>query len=179
MKIKILFVLIISSLFSYSQQEKLNQLDTEGKKDGKWIIYLDDSWKKVKDTNMAVYCRYNFYDHGANLNPMGPCKTKKEKLESSNNGGIQRGKMKLLDGEYKTIDEKGNVRFIFILKNGEFVSYKEFYANGIISAWFDYTKNWEGLPHSYFITTYDKKGNVNSQGYFRKNDNGQWPPTRD
>ena len=87
--------------------------------------------------------------------------------------------MKLLDGEYKTIDEKGNVRFIFILKNGEFVSYKEFYANGIISAWFDYTKNWEGLPHSYFITTYDKKGNVNSQGYFRKNDNGQWPPTRD
>ncbi len=180
MKAKITSVLFFLSIAisSFAQQEALNQVDKEGKKDGKWIVYLDKDWNKLKDSSNAVYYRYNIFDHGANLRPMGPCGGKGHKLERIG-GSPQEGKIKLLDGEYKWYNAKGQLTFEHILKNGEYVSYKEYYASGVLSNHFDYTKQYEGQTNSYMGYSYDKKGKLKSEWAFRKFDNGQWPPTRD
>jgi len=160
MKVKIFlsFFCLGFSILSYSQ-EKINQLDKDGKNDGRWLVRLDDHWLIPKDTDKAVYCRYNFFDHGLNLNPMGAGGGKGWKCISTVNSTQYIGKMKLLDGEYKWYDKKGRLIFIHVLKNGEYVSYKEFYKSGELHEYFDYTKH-QGQPHSYYIYLYDKKGKV-------------------
>jgi hypothetical protein len=77
----ILFLVV--SLLSYSQTVKLNQLDSAGKKDGKWIVWLDADWKKIDDSTKAVYCRYTYYGHGTNIYPMGPCGKKNWKWKQA------------------------------------------------------------------------------------------------
>lgn len=160
-------------------QEPLNQLDKDGKKDGKWIIYLNANWEKVKDSSKAVFYRYNFFDHGANLNPMGPCGGKGWKLESKPYGDQHIGKIKQLDGEYKWFDPKGRLIFDHVLKNGEYVSYKEYYRSGVLRTAFDYTRLYKEQPHSSWYGVYDKKGNIKFDGYFFKDEKGHWPPSRD
>jgi len=83
-----------------------------------------------------------------------------------------------LDGEYKWYDEKGRLRFIHSLNKGEYVSYKEFYPSGTIHQQFDYTKLWDNEPHTWCIYIYDKKGNLTTTTYMRKDKNGRWPSTR-
>jgi len=46
-------------------------VDSNGKKDGKWILYFDAKGDKVKDSTTAVYWRYTYYDHGVHIYPMG------------------------------------------------------------------------------------------------------------
>lgn len=65
-----LFLFLGLTLNSLAQTEKLNQLDPNGKKEGKWIVYLDDYWNKV-DSSKASYYRFTWYDHGVNIHPMG------------------------------------------------------------------------------------------------------------
>ncbi len=157
-------------------QEKINQLDTEGKRDGKWIIYLDSTaWKRVKDSCNASYFRYSYYDHGVNINPMGRAGKKGWKLECFSNSEPPVGKIKLLDGEYKWIDSEGKVRFIHSFNKGEYILYKEFYPSGKLHTFFDYTKKWEGQPHSWYIYSYDKKGDLKYEGYVKKDKDGHWP----
>jgi hypothetical protein len=80
---KFIFLLsLFVSVFVTAQTEKLNQLDDRGKKHGKWIVYLDNNWDKVSDSTKAVFYRYNYFDHGVSLYPMGPCGKKGWKLES-------------------------------------------------------------------------------------------------
>jgi hypothetical protein len=96
MKTKLFTLLIAITFISFSQTEKLNQLDDKGKKHGKWVVYLGNTWEKVKDSSEAVYFRYNVFDHGASLYPMGPM-GKGWRLETLE-GASQKG---LLDGTYK------------------------------------------------------------------------------
>ena len=53
----------------YCQTEKINQFDNQNKKNGKWIVYLDQKWNKV-DSSKAIYYRYTWYDHGINIHPI-------------------------------------------------------------------------------------------------------------
>ena len=176
-KITLVFFFLSIAISSFAQQEVLNQVDKEGKKDGKWIVYLDKDWNKLKDSSNAVYYRYTIYDHGANLRPMGPCGGKGCRLERIG-GSVQDGKIKLLDGEFKWYDAKGRLTFEHILKNGEYLSYKDYYTSGVLNTYFDYMKQSEG-PYSVDIYSYDKKGKLKSQSSFMKLSNGQWPPSRD
>ena len=89
----LVFVLFSISVFS---QEQINQLDATGKKHGKWIVWLDKDWKKAKDSTSAVYFRYNYFNHGANIYAMGPWGGK---LEAKPNSNIKRGNAVMLDGE--------------------------------------------------------------------------------
>lgn len=158
-----LFFLFYAS-FSFSQTEQLNQFDASHKKDGKWIVYLDKKWGQVKDSSEASYYRYTYYDHGRDIYPMGPCGKNNWKLESTENS-TQTGKLKLLDGEYKWFDQKGRIFSSHILKNGEYISCKEFYQSGSIHTHFDYTKKWGDQPHNWCISLYDKKENLKNEYY--------------
>ena len=52
--------------FAIAQEEKINSLDENGKKDGKWIVWLDARWKVVNDSSHASYYGYNYFHHGEN-----------------------------------------------------------------------------------------------------------------
>jgi len=150
-----LSTMILSITFAHGQTESLNKLDSNGKKDGKWAIYLDSKWKEVNDSTQSVYYHYTWYVHGTNTNPMGSFG--KLILVPADND-LQKGKPKLLDGEYKWEDKNGRTSCILILKKGEPISYKDFYTTGQLQQYFDYTKKWQGKPHTYAMTINDKTG---------------------
>lgn len=179
MKIKLtLSFLLLAITFFYSQSEPLNQLDAKGKKNGKWIVWLDKDWKKASDSTTAVYFRYNYFDHGANLYPMGPCGGGGYTLQVVKGGSVKKGNAVLLDGEYNWVNQKGKIRSTHNLQNGMYVSCKEFYSNGQLQTHFDYTKKCEGQPHSSYTHLYDKKGNLKGSFPFCKDEKGGWPKSK-
>jgi|JI10StandDraft_1071094.scaffolds.fasta_scaffold1614565_1 antitoxin component YwqK of YwqJK toxin-antitoxin module len=170
MKTKSILTILLVTLttFIFSQT---NQLDANGKKDGKWTVYLDKDWKKVDDSTKAVYRRYTYFDHGTNIYPMGPCGGKGYKLEGDT-------KSKILNGEYKWYDGKGKLSSVHIFKDGEYVSCKEYFPTGELSQHFDYTKKCEGQTHGWTVLIYDKKGNLILTSPTCKDENGNWPKMR-
>ncbi len=170
----ILSVILLSFTSAYGQAEPLNQLDNAGKKDGKWILYLDYKGDKVKDSVDAAYWRFTYYDHGVHIYPMGGFISKNGKIESTGDKE-QTNKIKMLDGEYKCFDNKGHLQFIHVFKNGNYVSYKEFYPSGELHTYFDYTEHYEAQPHSWYMYTYDKTGKVTYEGWTKKDEKGHWP----
>jgi hypothetical protein len=166
----ILFLFFCLTGFTYGQQISLNQLDSAGKKDGKWIVYLDDTWKEVKDSSDAKYCRYTYYEHGINLYPMGTC-GRKGWILAVPAGSSRVGKLTLLDGEYEWHDKKGRLSSAHSFTKGEYVFCKEYYSSGKLMQHFDYTMKYKDQPHTWHMTIYDKKENVKLY-YFRKGNSG-------
>lgn len=164
-------LLLTITSFIFAQTASLNQLEPNGKKDGKWAVYLDKDWKKIDDSAKASYYRYTYFDHGTNIYPMGQCGGKNYKLD-----GV--AKNKLLDGEYKWYNGKGILSSVHVFKNGEYVSCKEYYPSGQVSQFFDYTKKCEGQQHGWTVYIYDKKGNLTLTSPTCKDKNGKWPTMR-
>ena len=171
----IISTFVLGLTVAYGQTEPLNQLTSDGKKDGKWILYLDSKGDKVKDSTTAVYWRYTYYDHGIHIYPMGGFTGKKGEIGSPDNK--QAGKIKMLDGEYKCY-ENGKLKFIHTFKEGEYISYKEYFSSGQLCTYFDYTKHFDGQPHSWYMYTYDKTGKATYEGWVKKDEQGNWPKMR-
>jgi hypothetical protein len=177
MKTNLLFTLVLCSLFSsVSSQEKINQVDSAGKKFGRWIVYLDKNWERTEDTAKALYFRYTHYEDGTNIYPMGPCGLKGYRLEEVSQE-IKTKRPKLLDGEYKWYDAKGRLSSVHILKKGEYVSCTEYYKTGEIEQHFDYTKKCYDHEHGWVVYNYNKKGEKQFESWMCKQ-NGKWPPTK-
>ncbi len=174
-KLATLLFLFVFTSFTFGQTEKLNQLDNDGKKHGKWIAYLDRNWKYINDSTKAVYYKYTYYDHGTNLYPMGPCGRKHYKLEPVIDS---KQKITLLDGEYKWYNSKGQLSSVHVFKNGEYISCKEYYSSGKISQYFDYTKKWKEQPLTWYMESYDKNGKIKLSLYFKPDDKGKYPTTQ-
>lgn len=170
-----LFILL-SSVFSIAQTEKLNQLDDKGKKHGKWVVYLDSHWSQLKDSSQATFYRYNYYDHGVSLYPMGPCGKKGWKMKMSNDRPPSA--YKLLDGTYTWYNKEGKISSEHILKNGEYVSCKEYYPTGELNQHFDYTKKCKGETHGWGAFIYDKEGKLLMTSWMCRDENGEWPKTK-
>jgi len=170
MKIKsiltILLLTITTVIFAQS-----NQLDGDGRKNGKWIVYLDKNWKNIDDSTKAIYYRYTYYASGTNLYPMGKWGKKKFKLEGDTTS-------KLLNGEYKWYDNDGKLSSVHVFKNGEYISWKEYYKNGNLSQHVDYTKKGDCQEHGWTFYNYDKEGKLKYTFIFGKDPNGRWPKTR-
>ena len=174
-KLLFLSLALVLSAFAFAQTEKLNQLDEKGKKHGKWIIYLDNNWFKLKDSTKAVYYRYNYYDHGTSLYPMGPCGKKGWRLEVTQGAGAP---SKFLNGEYKWYNKEGKLSSTHVLKNGEYVMCKEYYPTGELNQHFDYTKKCKGEIHGWGVYIYDKAGKLLMTSWMCRDENGEWPKTR-
>lgn len=171
-KIGLTFLFLTLTTFIFGQTEKINQLDSNGKKIGKWTVYLDKDWKQTDDSSKAIFFRYTYFDNGTNIYPMGPCGGKGYKLTSPNSKST---KSTLLDGEYKWYDSKGRLSSVHVFKNGEYVSCKEYFPTGELSQHFDYTKKCEGQEHGWTLYIYDKKGKVKQTVATCKDKNGKWP----
>jgi hypothetical protein len=157
--LSLVFVLFTLSLFS---QETINQFDANGKKHGKWIVWLDKDWHLAKDSMSAVYFRYNYFINGRSMYPMGPMGGK---FEANPNSKVKKGNALLLDGEYKWFYKNGNVRFVNVLKDGWYISYKEYRSDGTLESFFDYTEHDRGQQYSWSMSIYDKKGHLKSKGW--------------
>lgn len=172
MKKLFLFICLSFSISVFSQ-EQINQRDANGKKHGVWIVWLDSDWKLAKDSTSAIYCRYNYFEHGANIYCMGPWGGKNTRLEGIPNSTIKKGNAKLLDGVYKWYNSKGQLVSEHVLKNGWYVSFKEYFpASGQLQTHFDYTKHENEDVHSYLMLAYNKKGEQVINGFAHTSDGG-------
>ncbi|MDQ3047025.1 MAG: hypothetical protein M3R27_05705 [Bacteroidota bacterium] len=170
-KFLIFFLLLGLNSIAFSQSALLNQFNDKGQKHGKWVLYMDQNWKKLDDSLQASFRRYTYFDHGNNIYPMGPCGGKGFTLS----GDL---KSRMLDGEYKWMDAKGKLSSVHLFKNGEYVSCKEYFSSGVISQHFDYTKKCEGQEHGWTVFIYDRKGNLTLTSPTCKDKNGNWPKMR-
>ena len=170
MKAKLILTTLLFTLIRFVFGQ-INLLDANGKKDGKWIVYLDKNWKKVEDSTSAIYFRYTYFDHGTNIYPMGPSGGKDYKLENDT-------KNKILNGEYKWYDGKGKLSSVHVFKDGEYVSCKEYFPTGKLSQHFDYTKKCEGQAQGWTVFIYDRKENLILVSAICKDKNGKWPRMR-
>lgn len=178
-KLSFLTGLICLAASSWGQSSGLNKLDDKGRKDGKWMVYLDHNWKRINDSSKAVYYRYTFYDHGQNIYPMGPCGKKGYKLESKAGNTSNGEKIQMLNGEYKWYDDKGKLSSVHVLKEGIYISCKEYYPNGEVHQFFDYTRRCEGQEQGWYLYVYDKNGKLKLASPTCKDKEGRWPVMRD
>lgn len=157
----------------FGQNNTVNQFDSNGKKHGTWIEYLNAKWKVMKDSSRAVYCAYNYYDHGENTYRISFGDESRIHYKLEHTGNKQEdNKIKILDGEYKWLDKKGRTVSIDSFKNGEHVWSKYFKKlTGKLHVYYDFTKKYNKQPHTYYIEIYDKKGNV-KHCYMRKDRSG-------
>ena len=173
-----IFCFLFFQLFSFSQTETLNQLNENGKKDGKWILYLDKNGNALADSIKAKYWRYTYYDNGIHIYPMGAFIEKGDKIIPSKVADSTQS-IQMLDGEYTCAKKNGRVKFIHEFKNGEYVSYKEFHKSGIISNHFDYTKHCDNQIHSWYMYLHDENGKILVEECIKKDENGNWPTMKD
>lgn len=169
MKTKLLIVCTLLTFSLFSQQQ-INQRDADGKKHGTWIVWLDKDWKLAKDSISAVYYRYNYFINGRSMYPMGPEGTK---VEAKPNSNAKKGNALRLDGEYKWFDKNGKLRRVHILKDGWYVSYKEYRSDGTLETVFDYAEHDRGQKYDYAIYLYNKKGNLKGKYSTSENMDGK------
>src|SRR5687767_5113357 len=95
----IINLVILMGHFSvlFGQVESINQYDSTGKKNGKWILYLDGTGKSKADSTNYTYYRYTFYSHGTHLHPMGGLIEKGGRIEKDSTVAPN-SNPKLLDG---------------------------------------------------------------------------------
>lgn len=58
----LLLTVLIINVSASAQVDSFNQFDTNGKKVGWWIVYLDKDLKTVEDSSEATYYRYTLFD---------------------------------------------------------------------------------------------------------------------
>jgi hypothetical protein len=155
-------ILIFTAAFFSSTAigQSFNQFDAKGKKDGKWIIYLDKDWKRIDDSSKAAFKRLTYFDHGVNVYPMGPCGGKGYRLEHSSD---DQSKIHLLDGEYRWHDSKCNLSSVHVFKNGEYISCKEYSTSGKVTQYFDYSKKCTGEQYGWTVFLYDENGKLKKE----------------
>jgi hypothetical protein len=177
MKTKALIVCLFLT-FSLFAQKQINQHDANGKKHGVWIVWLDTDWKLAKDSMSAAYYRFNYFDRGASVYGMGPWGGKNTKLEGIPNKIVKKGNAKQLDGVYKWYNSKGQLICEHVLKDGWYVSFKEYYpSTGQLQTFFDYNKKFEDKEYTWWYGTYDKSGKLTFEGW-ECEQNGKRPGTK-
>lgn len=175
-QVTFLCLLLAMTIPSFCQNSDLNQKDANGKKNGRWVVYLDKDWRRTEDSSEAWYYRFTWFDRGTNVYPMGPCGRKGYRLEPSQ---AKSGKPALLDGEYRWYDATGKLSSVHVFVQGEYVSCKEYFRDGKLSQHFDYTKKCEGDTLGWMVTIYHKNGQIKTTSATCKDENGNWPRMRE
>ena len=155
--------------FASAQPDTLNQFDSTGLKNGWWVDYLNSNLGEINDAKTdTVYYRYTFYDHGFNLVKMGSIGTKKYTIATPMNLVPDHTGFILLDGEFISLDKNVTTRFLLNANKGHLTVYEEYYESGKMSHFFDYTKLWKGVAHTFYSCGYNKDGVLTWDMYFHK-----------
>jgi antitoxin component YwqK of YwqJK toxin-antitoxin module len=158
MKTLLLVISLFVAAIATAQPGIINQLDSNGKKDGKWTVYYNGHGKEVGDSVQAVYCRYTWYEHRKDLYPFDWCSKHDQVIAPSDSP--QGAGLKILDGEYRIQSKKGMLKSIHVFNKGEYVSYRSFYPSGRLHVYCNFTNRHFDEPHSYCKRMYSKTGTV-------------------
>lgn len=155
----IILALILCSNAGFGQSDTLNQVDSNGLKQGYWIVYLNADWKVVSDSTQASYQRYAYYINNGNLYPMASWGKKGYTLKK--NGVIIKainGNSAMLNGKYEWYDQKGRILSTHVLKNGIYQSYTYYDKSGRIKGGYLVNEQCGSTPLDYCIFNCDKEG---------------------
>ncbi len=154
-----LFVLF-SAATTFSQAYTLNQLDSNGKKTGWWITYLDDDLRVLNDSVGAKLCMYNYYINSIYLYRFGEgYGSKKSPVIFPAKNELTWGKYNLLNGKYSTTYKNGNTRSVLTASEGFMTNFKSYYSTGQLK--FDIViSNDCGAPQQHCIIEYNKDGSI-------------------
>ena len=152
MKYVYISILLIYCFVVFGQPSALNQFNGSGKRQGKWLIYIDKNWKEVKDTNLYVYKFYDEYLNGKPLIGIGKIKHNERLEEPTENED------KFLNGEYKWIKKNNTLLEKHFFRNGELVNSQYYKKNNVVEYYIDYTITYENNPYTYGMYYYMKNG---------------------
>lgn len=169
--LSLLFAMVIS-FAALGQTAASNGYDAKGKKDGKWIMYMNYHGGKEKDSTKAVYKRYTTYQHGRDLYPIITLSEIKGRIETTGAKG-EPGKPALLDGEYITYDAKGRLAIGHTFNKGVYVSNQVYYAPGKMRDQVNFAKPCGGQDNSVTIYYFDESGKIIKEGCVKREVNGR------
>jgi hypothetical protein len=171
------YIIRNQTAYFYCQDSSINRLDPKGKKNGKWIEYLNRNWNILKDSNTAVYFRFVYYDQGTKIVQE---KYVRENSSVESLAYISQPKLPiLLDSEYRWYDKQGRLLSDNLYRKGERVWTKTYLwdkANKDLTGknvrqYVDYTKKYNDQPNTCYSEIYDKNGKAKIY-YLRKGKDG-------
>ena len=150
---------------SHSQSDTLNQFDSNGKKTGWWITYLDKNLKILEDSTGATHCMYNYYRKNIFLYRFGEGYGKKNSpIVFPENDTLKLGSYTLLHGIYLTKYKNGNLRSKIEAANGYMTGFKYYYPNGQLRFEVIISEAC-GAPAQHCIKEYHKDGRLKRESY--------------
>jgi hypothetical protein len=151
------FLTIAQITWAQAYEKLIDRLDKDGKKDGWWMVFLDENWKEV-DESKAVYRCYTWYIHGQNMYLMCTSGKKGWKLMNSD-GEVKpvKGIANVLDGEYKWIRKDGKLGSVHKFNKGWYTDCKKYNKRGQLQQHVDYSKKTE-TNNTFLLHQYNKKG---------------------
>ena len=159
------FLVVFSSIQTFSQSDTLNQIDSDGKKNGWWITYLDMNLEVLEDSVGATHCMYNYYHRNIFLYRFGEgYGSKKYPVHFPENDSSRLGNYILLNGEYITKHKNGNIRSVLSASNGFLIDFKKYYPEGQLKLEIIYSTKC-GAPKQHCLKEYDRNGNMKYEGY--------------
>ena len=163
--IALTFFISSSFINSYGQSDTLNHLDSDGKKTGWWITYLDENLEVLKDSSGAKLCMYNYYLQNIYLYRFGEgYGSKKHPIIFPDNNTSKLGDYILLNGEYLTKYKNGNIRSVLSASEGFMSNFKQYYPTGELK--FELIISNEcGAPKQHCIKDYHKDGSLKHEGH--------------
>lgn len=165
-------LLCVMPYFLFAQSAP-NYVNSNNKKEGEWIVYLDGNWKEVSDSSKAKFFRYTTYDNGVDLYPMGVCGKKGWKLVVTETAQIKPSTdPKMLNGVYKWYDASDNLVSEHVFENSEYLDCKEYYPNGVLRHHFDYSNSFQNEVNTYLVMVYSKTGKKTT--YVMRNGDMGW-----
>ena len=162
--LKIIFFFLLFSEFSFSQEipDTLNKYDGQYKKQGWWLVYLNDTLISVENKEAASYQVYIYYEEG--FSPHNFCGKdqyfKRTASKITREGRTpKKGIPDLIDSTFRFYDGKNKLLFSETFKKGYYVERKEYHYNKqgkcyekILSDFSKvYSKNY---PNSYYVEKY-------------------------
>jgi|GEM_PF-2052104 len=158
-------LLLVSSATAISQADTLNQLDTNGKKRGWWVTYLDGNLNVLKDSVGATLYMYNYYINDIYLYRFGEgISSKKSPVIFPADTASKRGNFALLHGNYRTKYKNGNTRSDLTAANGFMTNFKQYYPTGQLK--FEIIiSNDCGAPQQHCIIEYKKDGSIKRESH--------------
>jgi hypothetical protein len=131
-------------------QPAIRSLNKNGKRQGKWPVYLDNKWRSVKDTVNPTFIAYDKYVNGRSYCALIGKYKMPFRYETTASG-------KLLNGEYKWYDKKNRLKAVYVFENGETVTIDQYRKNGELEFHFDFKIIYDNNPYTYGMYWYYPK----------------------
>lgn len=156
--ILILYIAIMSITLSHAQNDTLNRYNSKGKKQGYWLCFLDEKFKKC-DSLKGIYVGFDLYDNGQNLTRIATMArfSYNRKVDSLTPTDFKIKNYKILNGKVLFYDKKNQLIVEHSYLNGYPEKYFAYCTDlkypeclGKISEMVDYTEKYNTVKGTFY-----------------------------